>query len=175
MSEEKNNVLYLNNYSNEEKDTDLIFKSYDDVDAYLTSNESYISKIRVLKEEKKLLEKMRDYVDTALYSLENDTTYLNHMKGVNDKLKKEFKVSLPISIASLAGTIASLYGFFATLDNIATVNNIAINLLCLGALIISFSLCFYYSARSIDHIVDIKQYEKEIKKYERRLNKKTIK
>ena len=175
MSEDKSNVIYFDDFIKEEseEDANLEFNSFDDVDYFLTSSESYHRKVRTLKEELENLNLMKDYLETALYSFENNEVYLEHMKGIRDDLKKRVKKEIPLTIASLITSIGGLYAFFATMDNITKLNSVLLGSLFAVIAAIGISVGAYYVKNLIIDGPELKRYEKEINKYQKLLTKKT--
>ena len=182
MRDNESNILYFADYVDDsiddtkyDEDVELELISLDDIDYYLTSNESYSKKISTLKNEREKLLTIKEYLDTALYSFENNDTYLDHMQNINDDLNKELKYEVPVSIVSAFASIVGLYGFFANVSNIEQVNSLLYGSIFAVIAALGISICAYYGSKAIKDGIDYKGYKKELKRYKKFLEEKTTK
>ena len=185
MTNNENNIIYLSDYiqtsdTNENDieydngNLELSLTSFDQIDEYLSSSDSYFKKINLLKDERNKIERMKQYLDASIHDFQYTDDYLYDMKNNQEEAKKSLKKEIPFAIGSTIASLLSSYGFYVSLDNMDAYGPI-IHMVLLGTIAVLGTVLSYQNINnSINDYKEYKEYNKEINRYEKVLER-TIK
>ena len=185
MTNNENNIIYLSDYIDtsdvkEEQygldngNVELSLTSFDQIDDYLSSTDSYFKKLSLLKEEKRKIEQMKTYLDASIHDFQYTDDFLHNMKENRKEAKRSLKKEIPFAIGSTIASLLSSYGFYVSVDNMDAYGPI-IHMAILGTIaILSGVLSYQNINNSIVDYQEYKEYNNEINRYERILER-TIK